>query len=200
MFPAFPPHLFGAQACGADASQPGQHWGWKRAVNQLNKINSEPLPTAKIHCVLNMIREIQRALLGQQGQWQGQEQPDEGGEGASNHVEHGADDFIPAVIFVFASSDMHLPCTTLTMMNQLASVEILNSEAKYWLCVLESAVQFCSDFDLDVSLVDEEADKGAAMQDDDSDYNDARYFCEDVGEDADETGIHADDACIFDRS
>ena len=75
-----------------------------------------------------------------------------GGHSAGDVKALGADDVVPILFYIMASSRLSRPCALHRLMSSIASDALLDAQAKYWLTVFESGLHFLASLDLEVDL------------------------------------------------
>jgi len=130
------PSIFGAQV-HPNFSIGASFWGWQSAVECLERLNENLLPSSLVDVLLQCIEEIHLGFKAA-----------ERTKGSGPRV-IGGDEFIPTFFFILASADLHRPCTKHKFMSSLASAALMETEAKYWLTVMESGLFFLQNLKID---------------------------------------------------
>lgn len=154
-----PPALFGASVhprirltyqAAAQTRMAKFAWGWEDATGILMQLDDPSkchTPSAMVEIVLQCVNAIHEGLAPAPPSSTNSTLA-ASARGPPRAL--GADDFIPIFFYVVACANLARPCMGLQCMTTLASERLLDSEAKYWLTVLESGLHFISRLEFDV--------------------------------------------------
>ncbi len=140
--PGLPPHTVAA---------PLPAWGWEPAVRFLEGLEDDEsygTPSAKAELVLKCVEFVHQGLVIAHAR----PMRAPGGHSVDDVKALGADDIVPILFYIMASSRLSRPCAVHRLVSCIASDALLDAQAKYWLTVFESGLHFLASLDLSMDL------------------------------------------------